>query len=114
MVPTAVPGPRPRPARDPARPLGAWVPVLLVAAGVLLSLLGWATAARVDAALESAQRAATSAAIEARAADLADNRLERAQDQRDGLRALVLHRCDTGVITDAQLCDAARVIVPAR
>jgi hypothetical protein len=83
------------------------VPVLLVAAGVLLSFLGWSTAYRVTAV-------EATAATSERAQDLADGRLEHVQDQRDGLRALVVQQCDAGQVTDRALCDAARRIVPAR
>ena len=107
---TAQPGPRLRPTRDPARAVGAWVPVLLVAAGVLLSLLGWATGQRVDAALESAQRNATAASTEARAADLADVRAQTSANEAAGLAALIVQRCDDGWITDRQVCETARKI----
>lgn len=103
-----------RPARDPVRPLGAWLPVLLVGSGIMLSLLGWATASRLELAQESAVRTSTSAVVSQREALLADRQLVHVQDQRDGLRAIVVHRCDTEQIRDVQLCDAARAIVPAR
>lgn len=114
MVATAIPAPRSRPVRDPVRPVGRGVTAALLAVGVGLSLLGWATAARLTAVQESAERASTSAAVSERHEVLADGELERAQDQRDGLRALVVFRCDTGQITDDNLCDAARRITPAR
>lgn len=108
MVAVPIRVPRPRPAPDPARPLGAWVPVCLVGLGVMLSLLGWATGARVDAVTESAERAGTSAAVEQWEAAQADVRAQRAANERDGLAALVVYRCDTGTITDPGLCDTAR------
>jgi hypothetical protein len=107
-------GIRLRPARDPARPVGAWLPVALVTLGIALSLLGWATADRLGQLQDSAQRNATSASVSERQASLADLRADLTADQRDGLRALVVHRCDTGQVRDAQLCDAARKIAPAR
>lgn len=108
MVAVPIPVPRPRPVRDPARPLGVWVPVVLVVAGVLLSLLGWATADRLAAVEESAQRANTSAAVEQWDAATAEVRAQQATNERNALAALVVYRCDTGQITDPGLCDAAR------
>lgn len=114
MVATAIPGPRPRPVRDPVRPVPGWVSPLLVGVGITLSILGWATADRLAAIEESAQRNATSAAVSERHEELAEVARVTAQDQRDALRALVVWRCDTGQITDPGLCEAARAIVPAR
>jgi hypothetical protein len=99
-----------RPARDPVRPVGAWLPALLVAAGILLSLLGWATGARLDALQESADRANASAAVEQWEAAKAEALTARTASQRDALAALVVYRCDTGQITDPGLCEPAREI----
>jgi hypothetical protein len=91
--------------RDPAP---SWLRAGIVAMAIVASLVGWAVAARADAAWTEAQRAAAVANAEAHDADLSDARAERIESQRDGLASLVRYRCDTGAITDRQLCDAAR------
>ncbi len=101
-------GPRFRPARDPARPIGSWVPVLLVAAGIMLSLLGWATSDRLAALQSSAERSAVYGASQQWRAVQAEVRATTSANEAGALAALVVYRCDTGQITDPQTCEAAR------
>lgn len=108
MVAVPIPARRHRPVRDPVRPPSWLTSVALVAAGFVLSLLGWVTGARVDAITESATRNGQAAAVEQWQAAEAEALAARTADQRDALAALVVYRCDTGQITDGQLCEAAR------
>ncbi len=103
----AVPHQRRRPA-DPAAPVGWWVPVVLVAAGVALSVVGWIGSAELAGAQDAAAAARSVTAAAVRDEQLADDREARARAQRDALAALVVYRCDTGSIRDEYLCQAAR------
>lgn len=109
MVAMTAPARRPpQRLRDPARPLGAWNPVLIVSAGILASLLAWATGARLDGLTASAERNAVAAATEQWTATKAEVRATTIANEAGALAAIVVQRCDTGQIRDAQLCDAAR------
>ena len=108
MVAAVIPAPQLRPARNPTRPVGRWVLVAILAAGLALSVLGWVITSRLAATERAAASLARQVAVAERSEEIADARADLATVQRDALAALVLYRCDTSQIRDVQLCEAAR------
>jgi hypothetical protein len=97
------------PSAGPVRnPAPAWLRLGLVAGVVVASVGGWSITTWAEQTRAEATRVAAVATATDREAELATARADRIEDQRDGLAALVVYRCDVGVITDAQLCRAAR------
>jgi type II secretory pathway pseudopilin PulG len=94
--------------RDPVRPAGRLTVVGILAAGAALSVLGWTFAAHLGEAEQDAATAQRITQAAVRDEQLAESEAARAGAQRDALAALVVYRCDTGQITDEQLCLAAR------
>jgi hypothetical protein len=102
----AVALPQHRPTDQLAVPFPRWRVALIFVLGLVLSGAGWIGYDRVSSAQAEAGRLAVVASAESRDADMS------ALDGNEGraLAWLVVYRCDSGQLRDAQLCDAAHKI----